>query len=73
MLVCIILTTFVYLHCKLALQLQSKHIKILKKQKSVNKAQINWHASRKTRKEKEKVLLTKRKKKQKQTVEKKKF
>ena len=28
---CIILTTFVYLQCKLALQVQSKHIKILKK------------------------------------------
>ena len=27
---CIILTTFVYLQCKLALQVQSKHIKILK-------------------------------------------
>ena len=30
---CIILTTFVYLQCKLALQVQSKHVKILKKQK----------------------------------------
>ena len=30
---CIILTTFVYLQCKLALQVQSKHIKILKIQK----------------------------------------
>ena len=30
---CIILTTFVYLQCKLALQVQSKHIKILKKKK----------------------------------------
>ena len=28
---CIILTTFVYLQSKLALQVQSKHIKILKK------------------------------------------
>ena len=31
---CIILTTFVYLQYKLALQVQSKHIKILKKQKT---------------------------------------
>ena len=31
---CIIFTTFVYLQCKLALQVQSKHIKILKKQKT---------------------------------------
>ena len=30
---CTILTTFVYLQCKLALQVQSKHVKILKKQK----------------------------------------
>ena len=30
---CIILTTFVYLQCKLTLQVQSKHIKILKIQK----------------------------------------
>ena len=30
---CIILTTFVYLQSKLALQVQSKHIKILKKKK----------------------------------------
>ena len=30
---CIILTTFMYLQCKLALQVQSKHIKILKIQK----------------------------------------
>ena len=28
---CIILTTFMYLQCKLALQVQNKHIKILKK------------------------------------------
>ena len=32
---CIILTTFVYLQCKLALQVQSKHI--LKKQKTKTK------------------------------------
>ena len=43
-LVCIILTTFVYLQGKLALQLQSKHIKMLKKQKNINTAQIKWHA-----------------------------
>ena len=30
---CIILTTFVYLQCKFALQVQSKHIKIFKIQK----------------------------------------
>ena len=51
---CIILTTFVYLQCKLALQVQSKHIKIFKKKtkkqktkkqktKNKNKAQTNWH------------------------------
>ena len=34
---CIILTTFVYLQCKLALQVQSKHKKILKKQKTKTK------------------------------------
>ena len=34
---CIILTTFVYLQCKLALQVQSKHIKILKKHKTKTK------------------------------------
>ena len=34
---CIILTTFVYLQCKLALQVQSKHIKILKKTKTKTK------------------------------------
>ena len=45
----IILTTFVYLQCKLALQVQSKHIKILKKiknknkQTNKNKAQTNGH------------------------------
>ena len=36
---CIILTTFVYLQCKLALQVQSKHIKILKKNKKTKKKQ----------------------------------
>ena len=34
---CIILTTFVYLQCKLALQVQSKHIKILKKKNKKQK------------------------------------
>ena len=34
---CIILTSFVYLQCKLTLQVQSKHIKILKKQKTKTK------------------------------------
>ena len=34
---CIILTTFVYLQYKLAFQVQSKHIKILKKQKTKTK------------------------------------
>ena len=34
---CIILTTFVYLQCKLALQVQSKYMKILKKQKTKKK------------------------------------
>ena len=34
---CIILTTFVYLQCKLALQVQSKHIKIFKKKKTKTK------------------------------------
>ena len=46
-LVCIILTTlttFVYLQRKLALQLKSKHVKILKKQKNINTAQIKRHA-----------------------------
>ena len=53
-LVCIILTTFVYLQRKRSLQLQGKHIKILKKQKNINTAQIKWHAWRKKRKEKKK-------------------
>ena len=37
---CIILTTFVYLQCKLALQVQNKHIKILKKQKTKTKIKL---------------------------------
>ena len=36
----IILTTVVYLQCKLALQVQSKHIKILKKQKTKTKTKL---------------------------------
>ena len=36
----IILTTVVYLQCKLALQVQSKHIKILKKQKTKTKIKL---------------------------------
>ena len=43
-LVCIILTTFAYLQRRLALQLKSKHVKILKKQKNINTAQIKRHA-----------------------------
>ena len=39
---CIILTTFVYLQCKVALEVQSKHLK-KKKKKTKNKAQTNWH------------------------------
>ena len=37
---CIILTSFVYLQCKLTLQVQSKHIKILKKQKIKTKTKF---------------------------------
>ena len=37
---CIILTTFVYLQCKLALQVQSKHIKIFKIQKTKTKTKL---------------------------------
>ena len=57
---CIILTTFVYLECKLALQVQSKHIKILKKKNKKIKKQkqsSNQLAYLKG-KEKEKVHLT---------------
>ena len=42
---CMILTTFVYLQCKLALQVQSKHIKILKKQKNKTKKQKQKQSS----------------------------
>ena len=64
---CIILTTFVYLQCKIALQVQSKHIKILKKQKTKNKKQKQKQSSNqlayskgKKKKKKEKVHLTNR-------------
>ena len=54
---CIILTTFVYLQCKLALQVQSKHIKILKKQKQKQSSnQLAYLKGKK--KENEKVHLT---------------
>ena len=59
---CIILTTFVYLQCKLALQVQSKHIKILKKQKTKTKLKPIGilEGERKEKKRKEKVHLTNR-------------
>ena len=38
---CIILTTFMYLQCKLALQVQSKHMNILKKKKQKQKQSSN--------------------------------
>ena len=37
---CIILTTLVYLQCKLALQAQSKHIKIFFKKKQKTKTKL---------------------------------
>ena len=37
---CIILTTFVYLQCKLALQLKSKNMNILKKKKTKTKTKL---------------------------------
>ena len=57
---CIILTTFVYLQCKLALQVQSKHIKILKKQKqSLNQlAYLKEKKNKQTNKTKQKVHIT---------------
>ena len=57
---CIILTTFVYLQCKLALQVQSKHIKILKKQKqSLNQlAYLKEKTNKQTNKTKQKVHIT---------------
>ena len=57
---CIILTTFVYLQCKLALQVQSKHIKILKKQKTKTKLKPTdiLEGEKKEKKRTEKVHLT---------------
>ena len=50
---CIILTTFVYLQCKLALQVQSKHIKILKKPKQKQSSnQLAYLKGKKKRKRK---------------------
>ena len=49
---CIILTTLMYLQCKLALQVQSKHIKIFKKKKK--KKQSSNQLAYLKRKEKEK-------------------
>ena len=55
---CIILTTFVYLQCKLALQVQSKHIKILKKKKTKTKTKLKptgiLEGGKKKKKEKKK-------------------
>ena len=59
---CIILTTFVYLQCKLALQVQSKHIKILKKQKTKTMLKpigiLEREKKRKEKRREEKVHLT---------------
>ena len=59
---CIILTTFVYLQCKLALQVQSKHIKIFKKQKTKTKTKLKptgiLEGEKKEKKRKEKVHFT---------------
>ena len=55
---CIILTTFVYLQCKLALQVQSKHIKILKKPKQKQSSNQLAYLKGKKKKEKKKVHLT---------------
>ena len=49
---CIILTIVVYLQCKLALQVQSKHIKILKKQKTKTKFKPTGILEGKKKKEK---------------------
>ena len=53
---CIILTTFVYLQYKLALQVQNKHIKILKKQKKQKQSsnQLAYLKGKKEKKRKEK-------------------
>ena len=55
---CIILTTFVYLQCKLALQVQSKHIKILKKKKKQKQKQKQSSNQLAYLEGKEKVHLT---------------
>ena len=55
---CIILTTFVYLQCKLALQVQSKHIKIFKKQKTKLKPIGILEGGKKEKKRKEKRKCT---------------
>ena len=59
---CIILTTFVYLQCKLALQVQNKHIKILKKQKTKTKFKptgiLEGKKEKERKKTKQKVHLT---------------
>ena len=62
---CIILTTFMYLQCKLALHVQSKPIKIFKKKKQTKKQkqkqssnQLAYLKGKKEKKRKEKVHLT---------------
>ena len=59
---CIILTTFVYLQYKLAFQVQSKHIKILKKQKTKTMLKpigiLEREKKRKEKRREEKVHLT---------------
>ena len=50
----IILTTVVYLQCKLALQVQSKHIKILKKKKIETKTKLKPSGILEGKKEKRK-------------------
>ena len=57
---CIILTVFVYLQCKLAFQVQSKHIKILKKNKKQKEKQRSnppAYLKKKKKKTKQKVRL----------------
>ena len=58
---CIILTTFVYLQCKLALQVQSEHIKIFKKKrkaKTKTKFKPTGILKGEKKEKKEKVHLT---------------
>ena len=58
---CIILTTFVYSQFKLALQVQSKHIKILKtknKKQKQSSNQLAYLKGKEKEKRKEKVHLT---------------